>query len=374
MTKFNFLFFISFFLLFSADLIAQKKFCITIKLSKNLQGKSLFITYDNGENSISKSVKIDKTVCIINGTFYSPIVKVNLRINDNLKHISKTSFFVTEDSSLIDISNSKSENLFEQGIYENVYDVDQEKRFYASFSEEFKEYSALYARFKKSNKIEKDSLKSLLREKKLTYFNKSYEYLLLYPTNYFSFYYLSKFIVQFDYISIDSLIAFYNQFPEHLRESTEGVLLKNKLFAKKNVILLKTVPGLAITLMNGEVYELKPNNRRITVLAFWASWCKPCIEELNELKKISQKYLDTSIAFIIVSLDKDTNACRKAIAKYQFNFLNSIDKDVVSKFGITYIPQCFLIDKSNRILYSYLENNDDSKLGILKQKIIESLY
>jgi thiol-disulfide isomerase/thioredoxin len=39
------------------------------------------------------------------------------------------------------------------------------------------------------------------------------------------------------------------------------------------------------------------------VVHFWATWCKPCVEELPNYEKLSQEYAKKRIRFLMVSMD-----------------------------------------------------------------------
>jgi thiol-disulfide isomerase/thioredoxin len=39
------------------------------------------------------------------------------------------------------------------------------------------------------------------------------------------------------------------------------------------------------------------------VVHFWATWCKPCIEELPNYEKLSQEFIKKKIRFLLVSMD-----------------------------------------------------------------------
>ena len=41
----------------------------------------------------------------------------------------------------------------------------------------------------------------------------------------------------------------------------------------------------------------------VLVISFWATFCKPCIEEIPYLENISQKYKDQKVKVLLVSLD-----------------------------------------------------------------------
>ena len=43
---------------------------------------------------------------------------------------------------------------------------------------------------------------------------------------------------------------------------------------------------------------------KVTIIDFWAAWCKPCREENPNVVKVYNKYHDKGLNIISVSLDK----------------------------------------------------------------------
>lgn len=41
----------------------------------------------------------------------------------------------------------------------------------------------------------------------------------------------------------------------------------------------------------------------IYIVNFWATWCKPCIEELPDIERIGQEYKNEKLAVVLASLD-----------------------------------------------------------------------
>ncbi len=49
------------------------------------------------------------------------------------------------------------------------------------------------------------------------------------------------------------------------------------------------------------------NKDQVKVINFWATWCKPCIEELPYFEALSQTYQDGSVKVLLVSLDMEVD-------------------------------------------------------------------
>lgn len=48
---------------------------------------------------------------------------------------------------------------------------------------------------------------------------------------------------------------------------------------------------------------LQQKNDTTYVINFWATWCKPCVEELPAFEKINEQYADQKVKVVLASLD-----------------------------------------------------------------------
>lgn len=71
------------------------------------------------------------------------------------------------------------------------------------------------------------------------------------------------------------------------------------------LFLLSNVHGQVVEVWNKETLEklLKSNNDTVYIFNFWATWCKPCVEELPEFKIAQKQWEGKPIRFVFVSLD-----------------------------------------------------------------------
>lgn len=91
---------------------------------------------------------------------------------------------------------------------------------------------------------------------------------------------------------------------------------------------------------------------------FWASWCKPCIEEIPYFEKEAKNFKDKNLKLILVSLDFEddfpkhlTNFVKKNKYKSKVFWLNESNADYFCpKVDSTWngvIPATLLINKKN---------------------------
>jgi thiol-disulfide isomerase/thioredoxin len=139
----------------------------------------------------------------------------------------------------------------------------------------------------------------------------------------------------------------------------------------------KLCPNFTLNNNLGKVISSKDFNGKVIVLDFWASWCKPCIESLDKLKKIQNQY--KNVSFVLISIDKNKQEWLKAIDKYELNeFTNLIAEEnlgfkspMAQKFGLKYIPTTFIIDKNQVIVANEISEASGEEWKIILNKTIE---
>jgi len=71
------------------------------------------------------------------------------------------------------------------------------------------------------------------------------------------------------------------------------------LFTTISFARAQNIPSWKVT----DVQHLMAESDSVLVISFWATFCKPCAEEIPYLESISKKYKDKKVKVLLVSLD-----------------------------------------------------------------------
>jgi thiol-disulfide isomerase/thioredoxin len=88
---------------------------------------------------------------------------------------------------------------------------------------------------------------------------------------------------------------------------------------------------------------------------YWATWCGPCVEDINTIKQLHAKYASIGFAPIGITLDSDAKALQTYLQQQklpwpQLHEPGALDGRLANELGILTLPTMLLIDKDGRVL------------------------
>jgi thiol-disulfide isomerase/thioredoxin len=131
-------------------------------------------------------------------------------------------------------------------------------------------------------------------------------------------------------------------------------------------------PNFSAKSPKGVETSLKQSLGKVTLVDFWASWCKPCRMENPNVVKLYNEFHSKGLNIIGVSLDEDADEWKKAIIKDQLTWkqvsnLKGWQDPIARLYEVEQIPTTLLLDNSGKIVAKDLTGD------LLRTKIIALL-
>lgn len=178
-------------------------------------------------------------------------------------------------------------------------------------------------------------------------------------------------------VNKDSIIEVYNTFSNRIKISNVGKNIADLLRQYEDPINVgELAPDFTAPSLDGGNLTLSENLGKVTLIDFWAAWCRPCRIENPNLVRLYKKYNSSGLQIIGVSLDRTKEQWEKAISDDNLPWIHVSNLDfwndpVARMYSIRAIPQSFLLDENGYVIAKNLrglslEQKVESALSINK--------
>ena len=145
-----------------------------------------------------------------------------------------------------------------------------------------------------------------------------------------------------------------------------------------NVIFAQEVPQVQIKDLKGKTVNTKSiiqNDGQPVLISFFATWCKPCVKELNAFNDELEDWADeTGVKVIAISTDnaRSTNSVAPFVNArgWEFDVYLDANGDFKRAMNVGNIPHTFLLDGNGKIVWqhtSYLEGDEEHTFEMVQK-------
>ncbi|WP_423818708.1 TlpA disulfide reductase family protein [Salinimicrobium sp. TIG7-5_MAKvit] len=154
------------------------------------------------------------------------------------------------------------------------------------------------------------------------------------------------------------LKGFYEQLSPEVKELPLAKIVKTRLDKMSKTAVGSKAPEFSAPTPEGNELALNDALGKVTLVDFWASWCKPCRVENPNIVEVYKKYHDQGFNIIQVSLDRPGQKEKwiQAIEDDNLGAWNHVSNlmfwqdPVAVDYGIRAIPAAFLLDENGKII------------------------
>ena len=144
-----------------------------------------------------------------------------------------------------------------------------------------------------------------------------------------------------------------------------ALFLSVSAFAELPSVQLKDIDGKRV-----DTAKLN-NGGKPYIISFFATWCKPCLRELDAVNEVYADWQEeTGVKLIAVSIDKaqDESKVKPLVNSkgYEYQVLLDPNGDFKRAMGVNMVPTVFIIDGKNNIVETRTQYTDGSEEHLIE--------
>lgn len=155
------------------------------------------------------------------------------------------------------------------------------------------------------------------------------------------------------------------------------LLMLAVVFIYSNTIAQSKIPSVEVKKISGETFNTSAisNDGKPMIISFWATWCKPCVQELTAISEQYEEWQkETGVKVIAVSTDDSRNMARVQpfvnSRSWEYEIYLDPNADFKRALNVNNIPHTFLVNGNGEIVWqhnSYTPGDEDELYELVKK-------
>ena len=144
-------------------------------------------------------------------------------------------------------------------------------------------------------------------------------------------------------------------------ETKETNKSTDKISQKGNAIA-----QLHLTDLHDQPIDLEKYKGKTVFINFWATWCKPCREEMPSIQEAMKILKDKKIEFLFAS-DETTEQIEEFKVAHEYSF-NYVKVGSLSELNIMGLPTTFIFNSNGELIFSemgYRKWDDEANIDLI---------
>ena len=134
-----------------------------------------------------------------------------------------------------------------------------------------------------------------------------------------------------------------------------------------------SLPKVDVKSLDGRIVSTSTfqNDGNPIIISFWATWCKPCIAELNTINEVYEDWQEeTGVKLIAISVDnsRTSGGVLPMVNGKGWEYEVFLDEngDFKRAMGVNIVPHTFLLNGKGEIVWQHTSFTEGSELELIE--------
>jgi len=134
----------------------------------------------------------------------------------------------------------------------------------------------------------------------------------------------------------------------------------------------RKLPSVNIKTLDGKVFNTKniTNDTNAIIISFWATWCKPCIQELNSISEVYDEWQEeTGVKLVAISIDNSRTSIKvkPLVNGEEWDYEVYLDEngDFKRAMGVNMVPHTFILNGKGEIVWQHTTFSEGGELEMI---------
>lgn len=125
---------------------------------------------------------------------------------------------------------------------------------------------------------------------------------------------------------------------------------------KTRAVVGQPAPTFDLTDLYGKKWSLADLRGQVVFLNFWATWCQPCLQEMPSMAALNQRMAGKPFQMITVLYNDRPEYAWNLVKKTGYTFPVLLDGDgtVSNRYGLTGVPETYIIDSQGVLVEKFI--------------------
>lgn len=139
------------------------------------------------------------------------------------------------------------------------------------------------------------------------------------------------------------------------------------------------IPSVDVKTLDGDIKNTKEfyNNGRPFIVSLWATWCKPCMEELDAIALVYEDWVEElGVKLYAVSIDDSRSASKVApvvrAKGWEYEVLQDVNSDLKRALNVVDVPFLCIYNQYGEMVWShtsYASGGEEEVYQVLKSLV-----